>query len=49
MLQDMRAGRKTEVDIFSGEVISLGEKYNLQTPFNKNIFNKIKTIEEIKI
>ena len=48
MLQDMRAGRKTEVDIFSGEVIKLGKKHNIQTPENKKIYNFIKNLEEIK-
>ena len=35
MLQDVEAGRKTEVEIFSGTVIQLGEKYNIPTPYNK--------------
>ena len=35
MLQDVEAGRKTEVDIFAGTVVELGEKYNIQTPYNK--------------
>lgn len=48
MLQDMRAGRKTEVDIFAGEVIKLGKKHNIQTPENKKIYKSIKKLEEIK-
>ena len=45
MLQDIRAGRKTEVDIFAGEVIRLGIKYNIKTPYNQNIYRKINEIE----
>ncbi len=32
MLQDVEAGRKTEVDIFAGTVIELGRKYETATP-----------------
>ena len=35
MLQDVEAGRKTEVDMFAGTITKLGEKYNIQTPYNK--------------
>lgn len=46
MYQDIVAKRKTEVDIFSGEIINLGKKYGIKTPHNLDIYNKIKTIEE---
>ena len=45
MLQDIRAGRKTEVEIFAGEVIKLANKYGVKTPYNKRIYRKIKEIE----
>ena len=48
MLQDVKAGRKTEVEMFSGAVIELGEKYNINTPVNKILFNMIKTLEQMK-
>lgn len=35
MLQDVEAGRKTEVDMFAGVVIELGKKHNIPTPYNK--------------
>lgn len=35
MLQDVEAGRKTEVDMFAGTIIELGKKHNIQTPYNK--------------
>ena len=45
MLQDIEAGRKTEVEIFSGEIIKRGKKYNIPTPFNLDLYNKIKALE----
>lgn len=46
MYQDVIARRKTEVDIFSGEIIRLGKLHNINTPHNLDIYNKIKSIEE---
>lgn len=46
MLQDLKAGRKTEVDIFSGTIIRLGKKYKIATPYNDEIYKKIKKLEE---
>jgi len=33
MLQDVEAGRKTEIDIFAGTMITLGQKHNIPTPY----------------
>lgn len=46
MLQDILAGRKTEADMFSGEIIRRGKKYGIQTPYNQVLFDMIKIIEE---
>ena len=46
MLQDVRRKRKTEVDIFSGEIISLAKKLGIKTPYNEDVYNKIKLIEK---
>ena len=51
MLQDVEAGRKTEVDMFAGTVIVLGLKHNIQTPYNqiiKEILDAIYQNEIIK-
>ncbi len=51
MLQDVEAGRKTEVDMFAGTVIDLGLKHNIQTPYNhiiKEILDAIYQNEIIK-
>ena len=45
MLQDIEAGRKTEVDIFSGEIIKRGKKYKIPTPCNQMLYDMIKIIE----
>jgi 2-dehydropantoate 2-reductase len=47
MLQDVEAGRKTEVEIFSGTVIELGHKYGVETPVNNVLFRMIKAIEQM--
>lgn len=46
MLQDVLAKRKTEVEIFSGEIIKLGKIYGIKTPTNDFVYSKIKEIEE---
>ena len=45
MLQDILAGRKTEVDIFAGEILRLGEKHNIPTPYNMIMYDMIKVLE----
>lgn len=46
MLQDIEAGRKTEIELFSGTVVKLGEKYNIPTPYNKIIKEMIEIIHK---
>ncbi|MEN6318871.1 MAG: ketopantoate reductase family protein [Syntrophaceae bacterium] len=45
MLQDIEAGRKTEVEMFAGKVIELGKKFDVPTPINQKLFDSIKKIE----
>ena len=45
MLQDVEAGRKTEVEIFAGKVVALGKEYHLPTPVNETLLRIIKVIE----
>jgi 2-dehydropantoate 2-reductase len=45
MLQDVEAGRKTEVEMLAGKVIALGRQYNVPTPVNQRLFDLIKEIE----
>lgn len=47
MLQDVEAGRKTEVDLFSKTVMFIGQKTEVPTPVNDILYRVIKAIEEI--
>jgi 2-dehydropantoate 2-reductase len=47
MLQDVEAGRKTEVEYFAGKVCELGKKYEVPTPINEQLYNIIRIIEEM--
>jgi len=48
MLQDIIAGRKTEVDIFAGDVIRMGKRHGIDTPCNQMLYNMIRVMEEVK-
>ncbi|UUZ46172.2 2-dehydropantoate 2-reductase [Janibacter limosus] len=37
MLQDVPAGRPTEVDLFAGRVVALGEQHGIPTPYNQTM------------
>lgn len=45
MLQDIEAGRKTEVEAFALKVCELGEIHHVNTPVNQTILNIIKALE----
>lgn len=45
MLQDVEAGRKTEVEMFAGTVCALGKKHGVATPANIMLYNMIKAYE----
>jgi 2-dehydropantoate 2-reductase len=45
-LQDLRAKRPTEVDVFAGEIIRLGKEYGIPTPYNEVVYDFIKALEE---
>ncbi len=46
MLQDIEAGRETEVAIFAGKVIALGKQHGIPTPVNTLLWHAIKALEE---
>ncbi len=46
MLQDIEAGRKTEVEIFAGRVVAMGIEHGVATPVNQTIMHIIKVMEE---
>lgn len=45
MLQDVEAKRTTEVEMFAGTMIELGQKHNIPTPYNAVMYEMIKTIQ----
>ena len=46
MLQDVEAGRKTEVESFALTVIELGKKHGIPTPINDVLYRMIRVIEK---
>lgn len=46
MLQDIEAGRKTEVEAFGGKVVALGEQYGIPTPINQTMVRIIHILEQ---
>ena len=47
MLQDIEAGRKTEVELFAGHVVALGAHHRVPTPVNAAILKIIKALESM--
>ncbi len=45
MLQDIQAGKKTEIDSITGEIIRLGKELGIKTPMNESVYALIKAIE----
>ncbi|NLA86075.1 MAG: ketopantoate reductase family protein [Clostridiales bacterium] len=45
-LQDIENKRPTEVGMFSGKVVALGEKLGIETPVNRLLYNGIRILEE---
>ena len=46
MLQDIEAGRKTEVEIFGQKVVELGKIHGVPTPVNQTVSQIIKVLEQ---
>ncbi|HTY23049.1 MAG TPA: 2-dehydropantoate 2-reductase [Desulfomonilaceae bacterium] len=49
MLQDIEAGRKTEVEIFAGKVVELGKSHGIPTPVNETLLNIIHVLEQHRV
>ena len=41
MLQDVRNGRRTEIDAINGAIVRLGEQQGIDTPVNKGIWQRV--------
>jgi len=46
MLQDIDAGRRTEVEIFAGKAVELGRTHGVPTPMNEMALHIIRTLED---
>ncbi len=46
MLQDLKAGKKTEIEALNGAVVALGEKHGVPTPVNNMLTNLIRFKEQ---
>ena len=45
MLQDVEAGRRTEIDVITGAVVAAGERAHVDTPLNRAILALIRGYE----
>ncbi len=45
-LQDLDAGRHTEIDMFSGALVRMGRELGIPTPYNEYTYHIIKALEE---
>lgn len=45
-LQDLDAGRHTEIDMFSGALVRMGKELGIPTPYNEYTYHMIKAMEE---
>ena len=45
-LQDLDAGRHTEIDMFSGAMMRMGHELGIPTPYNEFTYHIIKALEE---
>ena len=47
MLQDVEAGRPTEVEMLAGTVIELGKRHGVPTPVNQKLYGDLKRIKTV--
>lgn len=45
-LQDLEAGKKTEVEMFGGTMMRLGKELGVPTPFNELFYHAVKVLEQ---
>ena len=49
MWEDLKNFKITEIDYITGEILSLGKKYNIHTPYNSLIYDLVKDAEDKKL
>jgi 2-dehydropantoate 2-reductase len=45
-LQSIKRGKTTEIDYLNGEIVELGKRINLSTPYNNKAVEMVHKIEE---
>ena len=45
-LQDLEAGKRTEIEMFAGTVIRMGRELGVPTPINEVLYHGIRVLEE---
>lgn len=45
MLQDISAGKRTEIDALNGAVLRLAQEHGLDAPYNQAVYNLVKFVE----
>jgi len=45
MWEDLRAGRRTEIDHIQGEIVRLAEKHGVEAPLNRRVMQLIEQAE----
>ncbi len=48
MLQDVEAGRETEIDFLNGAIVAFGDRYGVDAPLNRALTALIKGTEEAR-
>lgn len=48
MLQDMIAGRQTEVDALNGAVVAAAKTVNVSAPINETLWRMVKLAETVR-
>ena len=46
MLQDIMAGKKTEIEVLCGAVVQRGEELGIPTPMNQMLLTLVRGIED---
>jgi len=49
MLQDIEAGRRTEVEMFAGRVVEMGTALEVPTPVNRTLLRIIRSLESMAV
>jgi 2-dehydropantoate 2-reductase len=49
MLQDIRAGRPTEIEAINGAVVRLAESLQLPVPVNEELLRQVRALERVPL